>query len=89
MVKKFYFLKKKGYDTLDHREIWNQSNAIIIVETSEKRAREKASGSYSYYTPRKTKKPNYLDPKETTCEILDINNYKIGSVVIEDYGDDG
>jgi len=83
MVKKFYFLKKKGYDTLDHREIWNQSNAIIIVETSEKRAREKACGSYS---PSGT---NYLDPKKTTCEILDINNYKIGSVVIEDYGDDG
>tara|TARA_R110001632_G_scaffold210956_1_gene336215 strand:+ start:18 stop:254 length:237 start_codon:yes stop_codon:yes gene_type:complete len=78
MVKDFYFVRKQGYDKLEHREIWNRSNALIVVETSESKAKELAV------------KMGHWNPKDTlTCSKLDIKKYKIGDVVIHDFGDDG
>lgn len=88
MAKRFYFLRKKGYDTYDHHEKWNEYNAVIIVETSEKKAREKANlMSNVNYSPKHS--INFLDKNEIVCNVLDIKNYKIGDVVMIDYGDDG
>lgn len=78
MVKDFYFVRKQGYDQLKHKEIWNSSNALVVVETNETKAKELA-----------VEMGNWNPEDILTCSKLDIKKYKIGDVVIHDFGDDG
>jgi len=81
MVKDFYLVYSQRFDPAkgySKKEYWNSSNAMVIVETSESKAIKKARES-----------GHWITEDILSCFKLDTKKYKIGDVVIHDYGDDG
>ena len=94
MSKKFYLLHRKDYDPADTGGIkWNETNAIVVAESSPKKARKLAqrNGGGEVYAGDiiQIEIPFWTDPKLTVCKLLDIKNYKNVDVVIVNFGREG
>jgi len=47
----------------------------MIIDINEEKARKKISKIHGN---------DWQDPKKTSCEIIDVKNYRVGNVLIED-----
>lgn len=72
MVKNLYLLKKNHPD----KNLWGYLNSVMIIDINEEKARKKISKIYD--------DDDWRDPKKTSCEIIDVEKHKPGSILVED-----